>query len=54
LGIVIGVRVLGMALAHSAETAKLLVPEAVMAALCIIAMRLEIDRRRRERLTTSF
>jgi hypothetical protein len=53
LGTVMGVRVLGMALARSAETANLLVPEAVMAVLCIIAIRLEIDRLKRERLTTS-
>lgn len=49
LGIVMGVRMLGMAVAHSAETANLLVPEAAMAALCIIAIRLEMSRRKRER-----
>ena len=53
LGTVMGVRVLGMALAHSAETANLLIPEAVMAVLCIVAIRLEIDRRNQERLATS-
>lgn len=53
LGIVISVRVLSMALAHSAETAKLLVPEVVMAALCILAIRLEINRQKRERLVLS-
>lgn len=50
LAIVIGVRVLGMALAHSTETAVLLVPEVVLAALCIFAIRLEGDRRKREQL----
>lgn len=48
LGIVIGVRLLGMAVVHSADTAKLLVPEFVMVALCIVAMRLEINRRKNE------
>jgi len=46
LAIVIGVRLVGMALAHSAETAKLLVPELVLSALCIFAIRLETDRRK--------
>lgn len=46
LGIVMGVRLLSMALAHSAETAKLLVPEAVMAVLCVLAIRLEINRQK--------
>lgn len=49
LAIVIGVRLLGMTLAHSTETAKLLLPELVLAALCIFAIRLERDRRKRER-----
>jgi len=48
LGIVIGVRGLGMALAHSAETAKLFVPEVVMAVLCMVAIRLESNRQRSE------
>jgi hypothetical protein len=51
LGNVIGVRLLGMALAHSTETAKLLVPELVMAALCTFAIRLETNRREREQVT---
>jgi hypothetical protein len=46
LGIVIAVRMLGMGLAHSSETGKLLVPEAVMAALCIAAIRVELHRRK--------
>ena len=50
LGIVMGVRTLGMALAHSGETAKLLVPELAMTVLCILAIRVEINRRRREQL----
>ena len=53
LGIVIGVRALGMALAHSAETANLFVPEVVMAALCMVAIRLESNRQRRESLAIS-
>ena len=53
LAIVISVRVLSMAVAHSAETAKLLVPEVIMATLCIFAIRLEINRRKRERLAIS-
>jgi hypothetical protein len=48
LGIVIGVRVLGMALIHSAETAKLLVPEFVLVALCVLAIRLELSRWQRD------
>ena len=47
LAIVIGVRVLAMALAHSAETAALLVPETVMAALCFFAIRIETERLKR-------
>ena len=50
LGIVMSVRVLGMALAHSGETATLLVPELVMAVLCIFAIRVEINRRKRDQL----
>lgn len=53
LGIVIGIRVLGMALAHSGDTAKLLVPELVMAAFCIFAMRVEIYRQKREQVALS-
>jgi hypothetical protein len=40
LGIVIAVRITGMAAARSSETAKLLLPEAIMALLCIAAIRL--------------
>ena len=47
LAIIAGVRVLGMVLAHSTETAILLVPEVVLAMLCMFAMRLEIERRKR-------
>ena len=53
LGIVRGIRVLGMALAHSAETAKLLAPELVIATLCMFAMRVEINRRKREQVALS-
>lgn len=45
LGIVMAVRMTGMAVVRSSETAKLLLPEAVMALLCIAAIRLK----RRER-----
>ena len=48
VGIVIAVRLLGMALEHSAETAKLLVPEVVLATLSLVGIRLERARRRRE------
>jgi hypothetical protein len=51
LGIVIAVRVLGMVLTHSTGTAKLLVPEFVMASLCILGIRLEIARLRRDQAT---
>ena len=47
LAIVIGVRLLGMFLAHSTETAKLLVPELVLAVLCMLAIRVERDRHKR-------
>ena len=50
LAIVIGVRLMGMALAHSAETAKLLVPELLLAVLCIFAIRLEAERHKRKQL----
>lgn len=50
LAIVIGVRLLGLALAHSTETAKLLVPEVILAALCIFAIRLASRRNNGERL----
>jgi hypothetical protein len=49
LGIVIGVRALGMVLTHSSETAKLFAPEFVMTALCVLAIRLELNRQKRER-----
>lgn len=49
IGIVIVVRLLGMALEHSTETAKLLMPEGILAALSIVGVRLERARRRRER-----
>jgi len=39
--IVIGVRLLGMALQHSVETAKLLVPETALMGLSLVAIRLE-------------
>ena len=48
LAIVIAVRLLGMSLAHSTETAKLLVPEMVLAVLCMFAIRVESERRKRE------
>jgi hypothetical protein len=48
LAVVIGVRMLGMALAHSMQTATLLIPEIVLAGLCVLAIRLESDRRKRE------
>jgi hypothetical protein len=48
LAIVIAVRVLGIAAVHSAETAHLLVPEIVMAAFCVLAIRFELNRRKRE------
>lgn len=51
LGIVIGVRALGMVLTHSSETAKLFAPEFVIAALCALAIRVELNRRKRERLS---
>ena len=50
LGIVMGVRVFGMLLAHSAESARLLIPETAMAFLCVFAIRLEINRRKREQV----
>lgn len=54
LGIVIVVRLLGMVLTHSADTAKLLAPEFVMAVLCMIGIRLETgDRGVIEALPTS-
>ena len=53
LGIVIGVRALAMVLTHSAETARLFAPEFVMAALCIVAIRLEMNRRKGEPFATS-
>lgn len=53
LAIVIGVRSLAMVTAHSTETAKLLLPEFVLAVLCTFAIRLEADRHRREQLPRS-
>jgi hypothetical protein len=50
LGIVMGIRLLGMLLTHSAETARLFIPETAMALLCIFAIRLEIRRIKRERV----
>ena len=50
LAIVIGVRLLSMATLHSSATAKLLAPEAVMALLCLFAIRVELNRRRHQRL----
>lgn len=47
LAVVVGVRVLGMALAHSSETAVLLIPEVVLALLCMFAIRLETHRIKR-------
>jgi hypothetical protein len=46
--VVIAVRILGMALDHSTETARLLVPEFVLLTLSVIAIRLESARRLRE------
>ena len=46
LAIVIAVRVGAMAATHSTETAKLLLPEVVMAALCLLAIYLERGRRK--------
>jgi hypothetical protein len=46
LAIVIAVRIGAMAVTHSTETAKLLLPEVVMAVLCIVAMQLERSRRK--------
>jgi len=46
LGIVMAVRMTSMAAAHSTETAKLLVPEAIMALLCIAAMQVKRSRRK--------
>ena len=51
LGIVIAVRILGMLLAHSTGTAKLLAPELLMSALCIVGIRLELSRQTRDRAT---
>lgn len=51
LAIVIAVRILGMVGAHSAETGLLLIPEVVIAALCVLAMRLETNRQKREQAT---
>lgn len=48
LSVVIAVRLVGMAAAHSAETARLLVPEAVLSVLCIVAIRTERNRLERE------
>ena len=45
-GIVMAVRILGMVLQHSSETAVLLVPEMVLMTLSIIGLRLELARAR--------
>jgi hypothetical protein len=47
LGIVIGVRLLGMASTHSTETAKLLIPESVLVALTFLALHVEHRRSNR-------
>jgi hypothetical protein len=44
--VVIAVRILGMALAHSTERARLLIPEFVLLTLSLNAIRLESRRRR--------
>ena len=44
--VVIAVRILGMALAHSTESARLLIPEFVLLTLSLNAIRLESRRRR--------
>lgn len=46
LGIVMTVRVTSMTAVHSSETAKLLFPEAIMALLCIAAIRLKRSERK--------
>lgn len=46
LGIVIAVRLVGMAAAHSVETARLLLPEVAMSVMSIVAIRLEHNRKR--------
>jgi hypothetical protein len=46
LAIVIAVRIGAMVATHSTETAKLLLPEVVIAGLCILAIRLERSRGR--------
>ena len=51
LGTVIAVRIFGMILTHSIGTAKLLVPEFAMAALCVVGIRLEVNRLRRNQAT---
>ena len=50
LTIMIGVRLISMATLHSLATAKLLAPEAVMAVLCVFAIRLELNRRRHQQM----
>ena len=46
--VVIGVRIFGILIDHSTESARLLAPEAVLLALSVIAIRLELARRRGE------
>jgi hypothetical protein len=46
LAIVVAVRIGAMVATHSTETAKLLLPEVVMAAFCMLAIRLERGRGR--------
>lgn len=53
LAIVIAVRIAAMAAAHSTETATLLVPEVVIAAFCVLAVRLELNRRKAGRLAAA-
>jgi hypothetical protein len=48
MAMVIAVRVVGMVLDHSAETARLLAPEGVLVTLAVLGIRLEIGRRRRK------
>ena len=52
--VVIAVRVVGIMLDHSAsESARLLAPEAVLVALSVLGIRLDANRRRREKALAS-
>jgi len=53
LTIVMATRIFGMTAGYSTETGKLLLPEAVMAALCVLAIRLELKRRKRSSSTST-